>query len=90
MLAFQAPPLAWGLVASLGFVAVLGPSLRPLQVVAITVLLRRFILQTLTRPARICPVRVNRVPVPHATRQPKSASGRCRLIRWVGSEDLLR
>ncbi|MEA2534871.1 MAG: hypothetical protein QOJ93_2682 [Actinomycetota bacterium] len=36
---FQAPPLAWGLVASLGFVAVLGSSLRPLQVVAITVLL---------------------------------------------------
>src|SRR6267378_132078 len=36
---FQAPPLAWGLVASLGFVAVLGPALRPLQVVAITVLL---------------------------------------------------
>jgi SAM-dependent methyltransferase len=36
---FQAPPLAWGVVASLGFVAVLGSSLRPLQVVAITLLL---------------------------------------------------
>src|SRR5207237_6479516 len=36
---FQAPPLAWGLVASLGFVAVLGSSVRPLQVVAIAVLL---------------------------------------------------
>src|SRR5437588_9707729 len=36
---FQAPPLAWGLVASLGFVAVLGSAVRPLQVVAIAVLL---------------------------------------------------
>jgi SAM-dependent methyltransferase len=36
---FQAPPLAWGLIASLGFVAVLGRSVRPLQVVAIVVLL---------------------------------------------------
>src|ERR1700704_867183 len=36
---FQAPPLAWGVVASLGFVAVLGRSVRPLQVVSVAVLL---------------------------------------------------
>src|SRR5438874_12475550 len=28
--------------------------------------------------------------IAYATRQPKSASGRCRLIRWLGSDDLAR